>query len=81
MSAVAVLLAIGASFTTHASEKKVLGPVNGYISPIGWPCGITVGCSNTGFQACTAWYNGNLYQAFEKASYWDTVCIRVTYKL
>jgi len=84
----AILLAIGSSFATTASEKKVNAPVIGYfpiIPVIGppplTPCSFKVLCSNIPGPICTAVYQGNVYQAFGKVHPEDTVCGVTVYRL
>jgi len=82
MPTVAILLAIGSSLATHASEKSTLVIKTGYISPIGgWPCSISTLCSSTGTSICTATYQAIKYQAYGKASQGDTVCEIFLFKL
>ena len=81
MPIMAILFAIMGSFSSKASENKSDAYVTGYISPQ-WQymCSLSVGCSSTGFQVCTATYGGISYQAFGKSSPWDTVCSIFLYK-
>jgi len=81
MPIMAILFAIAGSFSSKASENKTDTYVTGYISPQ-WQqmCSISVGCANSGFQACTATYGGITYQAYGKSSPWDTVCFIFRYQ-
>ena len=76
MPAIAILLAIGGSFVSHASEKKTNVIVPGYIIPIGGSiCENITTCSNVLTPVlCTVIYQGITYQAFAKQSGSDTVC-------
>jgi len=83
----AILLAIGSSFATTASEKKVNAPVTGYFPKfpiIGPPpiaqCMFAQLCSNTPGPICTGVYQGITYQVFGKANPNDTVCQIVLFK-
>ena len=82
MPAVAIILAISGSYTTHASEKGTNALVPGYIYPIGSCCCINItACSNVANPVlCTAIYQGITYQAFIKQSPSDTTCDIVGYK-
>lgn len=60
MPVLAVVLAIGGSFASKASEQSTAAKITGYITPFGRPaCSITVQCSNLPGPACSAFYQGD----------------------
>ena len=74
MPAIAILLAIGGSFVSYASEKTTNALVPGYIDIIGSHCIHYTTCSNiVGPVICTAIYQGIVYQAYGRFPN-DTVC-------
>lgn len=82
MPVAAILLAIGGSLSTHASEKKNLALTNGYITPIGQAmCSVITPCQNVGSIPCTVIYEGNSYSPKGKFNPSDTSCIRILYRL
>jgi len=76
VSAAAILLAIGGSFVSHASEKKTNIIVPGYIIPTGdFICRNLTTCSNVSNPVvCTVIYQNGNYQAYNKQSGTDVVC-------
>jgi len=83
MTIVAIMLAIGGSFVSHASEKKTFTILPGYINPIfSFPCTNVTSCSNiAGRPFCTVTYQGHLYQAFGRQSPGDPYCDTVLFRL
>jgi len=80
--AVAILLALGGSFVSHASEKKTNANVSAWIIPIGaTQCMSFSTCSNIVSPVlCTVTYQSNTYQAFNKEAPSDTTCNVLLFK-
>jgi len=74
MPTVAILLAVGGSFVSHASEKKTTASVPGYIIPLGGICQNVILCNNISPGLCTVIYQGLSYQTFAKQAGCNTVC-------
>ena len=71
MPLLAIILAMGSSFATHASiTSATRATVTGYITPLsGPPCSVITACSNVVSSIiCTDVYQGNRYQAFGKVT-------------
>jgi len=78
-----ILFAIGASFTTHASQKSTTGISEaGYFTPIGFdstgnaprPCSIAANCTTYDSPLCMVMYEGQVFQAFGKINPGDVSC-------
>jgi len=83
MPAATILLAVGGSFASHASEKKTTINVPGYVILPGDPiCRNLTTCQNiTATVLCTVIYQGNSYMAFSKQAPSDMVCDMFTWRL
>lgn len=76
---VIILFASLEAFTLHASEKKTLAPLIGYITtPDYGMCAMTVQCGY-GSLICTIPYHGQMYQAYGKILSDETACIKILY--
>jgi len=79
---IVILLILGNSFSSHASEEETSAPITCYASPLGGaPCSISTICSTVGTIICTVTYQGQVYQVFGKVNPTDVVCPIVCYKL
>jgi len=77
----AILLAIGSSFATRASEKTNTTTITCHVTPLGSaPCSISTQCSNTPGALCTLTYLGIIYPVYAKLAITDTNCEIVCYK-
>ena len=74
MPVAAILLAIGGSFATQASEKKVSQDVQGWTRLQTLACDIPVTCGPFVETICTAIIEGNPVQAYGKINPNDTAC-------
>ena len=75
MPVAAIILAIGSSISTHASQKRAHQFITGYINPVGSNlCSITASCTDVGGVLCTATYQSVVYQAFGKEAPSDSTC-------
>lgn len=79
----AILLAIGGSFTTHASQKKATVPVPGYFTPLGSgggpACQLSITCTTIPGPLCTVIFQGRNYAALGKVNPSDTTCPVIVY--
>jgi len=82
MPTIAILLAVGGSFASNASEKATSTILPGYIIPLGGSiCQNFTTCENIlSPWICTLVYQGIPYQAYGKMSPQDTVCDIILYK-
>jgi len=77
----AILLAVGGSFASRASEKSSLVKIQGYFYPLGSPdCIPGILCNTSGAILCTVVYRGQVYQEFGKIFPSDVPCPIVLYR-
>jgi len=85
MPLLAVILAIGFSFVSHAQEEKIPQlNVPGYYNTnpsIPYPCNIVIICSTTVGPVCIVIISGQAYQAFGKISPTDADCVIILFRL
>ena len=82
MPAVAIILAIVGSFSSHASEKSTSAIVPGYtLLPTGTVCINIANCSNIPSPVlCSVIYQSVTYQVFGKEHPNDTACITFLFR-
>lgn len=80
LPAFVIMLAVCSAFAfTGSGNQALLAPETGWINLPGNPCAIEVSCRNDSGVLCTAFYNGEVHQAYGKTDP-KMACTKVLYK-